>query len=181
MSFLGIDQSLNSTGACLLNGDGAVLDLITIRPGQRRDGERLAYIKQGIASLSHGVLFAAMEGYSYDSVGRVFELGEVGGVLKVCLVEHAIPYLCVPPGLVKKFATGSGAAQKGLMVEAARAAGAAPADDNQADAFFLARIAYCRYAGAARLRCELEVLQTLQAGPRKRSPRRPRKLVKSAI
>jgi crossover junction endodeoxyribonuclease RuvC len=183
MAFLGIDQSLNATGLCRIDGDVAACNLRTVVPGGRRDGERLAHIRRIVDGSLHAVTAAALEGYAYDAVGRVFELGEVGGVIKALLSERAIPYVVVPPVLVKKFATGFAGAPKEMMVRAAVAAGATPADDNQADAFFLARIARAWHLGDAVVRREVEVIRTLRRDPgeRKKPRRALRRLVKAAV
>jgi Holliday junction resolvasome RuvABC endonuclease subunit len=129
------------------------------------------------------VEFAALEGYSYNSVGHVFELGEVGGVIKVLLIEHMLPYVVVPPVLVKKFATGSVHANKDAMLAAAVQRGHDFGDnDDQADAFFLARIALAYAKNAAEHRCEMEVLHTLRNPPKDKKPkRRVRRLIKNAV
>jgi crossover junction endodeoxyribonuclease RuvC len=142
MVFLGIDQSLTGTGLCVLSDDGSMVATALVSTNDLRDGERLVFIKTAVAALLPGVEFATLEGYSYDSVGRVFELGEIGGVIKVLLLEHRVPYVVVAPVLVKKFATGSAHANKDKMLEAAVRCGHDFGDnDDQADAFFLARIA----------------------------------------
>lgn len=181
MVFLGIDQSLAGTGLCVLSDEGAVVTSATITPEGLRDGARLAFIKQAVAPLLAGVQFVALEGYSYNSVGHVFELGEIGGVLKVLLVEHSLSYVVVPPVLVKKFATGKTTADKAAMVLAAKARGCAFTDNNQADAFFLAHIARAYVKNTAKYRCELEVLHTLLSPPKSKSKRRVRRLIKNAI
>ena len=45
-----------------------------------------------------------------------------------------MPYQGVPVGSIKKHATGKGNADKAAMIDAARARGFSPADDNEADA-----------------------------------------------
>lgn len=182
MLFLGIDQSLTGTGLCLLSPQGNVVTSATITTAGRRDGDRLAFIKRGVASLLAGVTGAAVEGYSYNSTGHVFELGEIGGVVKVLLVEHAIPYISVPPVLVKKFATGNSHADKRAMMSAAAARrGAAFADDDQADAFFLAHIALAYAQNTAETRRELDVLATLRRPPQRKTKRRVRRLIPNAV
>lgn len=181
VSFLGIDQSLNATGICRLGDAGSVEALATVNPGDVKDGARLLLVKRAIASIASGVEFAALEGYSYDSVGRVFELGEIGGVVKVLLIESNIPYVVVPPVMLKKFATGNASASKEAMVDAAKVRGCVTTDDNQADAFFLAHIALAYTKDTARYRCEMEVLHALKNPTPKKTRRRVRRLVKAAI
>lgn len=185
MSFLGIDQSLNASGVCRLRVDGTVDAVGTVVPKGIIDGARLSFIKRAVAVLLDGVTHAALEGYSYNSVGHVFELGEIGGVLKVLLQEHNVPYVVVPPVLVKKYATGSTSAKKKHMLKAAREHGALVVDDNQADAFFLAHIARAYIlpfvVGRFEHRYEMEVIQTLTQPMVKHARRRVSSLIKAAI
>ena len=51
--------------------------------------------------------------------------------------QCAIAYEGVPVGTIKRHATGKGNANKAMMIEAARARGHMPADDNEADALAL--------------------------------------------
>jgi Holliday junction resolvasome RuvABC endonuclease subunit len=183
MAFLGVDQSLNATGLCRLDAAGDLLTSATVTTDDRKDGTRLLFIRTAVDTMLTGVSFVAMEGYSYGSTGRVFELGEVGGVIKALLAERGIPYVVVPPVLVKKFATGNAFARKEDMLLAAQARGCAFVDDNQADAFFLAHIARAFFANTARHRRELEVVHTLRTSltTKKTRPRKVRRLVKNAV
>ncbi len=181
VSFLGIDQSLNATGVCRVGATGSVETLATVNPGDVKDGARLILVKRAIVAIASEIEFAALEGYSYDSVGRVFELGEIGGVVKVMLIEHNIPYVVVPPSMLKKFATGNSSASKEDMVDTARERGCTATDDNQADAFFLACIARAYTKGTARSRCEMDVVHALKNPTPKKTKRRVRRLVKAAI
>lgn len=181
--FLGVDQSLNGTGLCLLTVGGAVVHLETVCPGSRRRVERLAYVKAHVvALLNSNVKFVGIEGYAYDSVGRVFELGEVGGVLRLCIHESQLSYIDIAPASLKKFATRNAMAKKEAMVEAAAAAGVHVTDDNQADAFFLAMIARHVHTGIApSTRAQMEVIYRLQHPSEKKPTRRIRTLTKNAL
>lgn len=53
--------------------------------------------------------------------------------------SHGVRMESVSPGTIKKFATGKGNSDKAAMLEAARAAGFSPRDDNEADALHLLR------------------------------------------
>ncbi len=183
-SYLGIDASLTGTGLCLTTSVGDVVRLATIGTGELRAAPRLAEIKR-VADLfiPADTIFAAIEGYAYHEVGRVFELGEVGGVLRLLVHERNIPYVEVPPASLKKFATGASGASKEHMIAAAKEAGARPADDNQADAFFLARVASAFHAEGRGLkhRREMEVVRNLLHPKTKKTRRRPRRLVQNAL
>jgi hypothetical protein len=55
--------------------------------------------------------------------------------------EHGFEILPVHSATLKKFATGSGRAEKGAMIQAAKFFGFNPKDDNEADAIHLLRYA----------------------------------------
>lgn len=59
--------------------------------------------------------FIIIEGYAMGAKGKVFHIGEHTGVLKHCLWNAGFKFDVVPPTVVKKMATGSGAANKERM------------------------------------------------------------------
>ena len=59
------------------------------------------------------------------------------GQLTAWCEHHQIPYQGIPVGTIKKHATGKGNAGKAEMIEAAKARGFDPVDDNHADALAL--------------------------------------------
>lgn len=58
-----------------------------------------------------------IEGYSMGSRGMVFNIGENTAVLKYRLYEGGYNFISIAPTTIKKFATGSGRADKKKMVE----------------------------------------------------------------
>jgi hypothetical protein len=84
----------------------------------------------------------AIEGYSMNSTYGREMAGELCGHLKLLLWQAGIPYIVVPPTLVKKYTTGKGVAAKELMMMTAlKRWGYESADNNACDAYCLARIA----------------------------------------
>lgn len=86
------------------------------------------------------------------------------GILTSWAEHQAIPYAGVPVGTIKKHATGKGNADKAAMVEAMRARGFQPGDDNEADALALLSWAEAnqpRGAAAADGPCPLPRAETL--------------------
>lgn len=63
--------------------------------------------------------------------------GAFWGLLDAWCDSHLIPCHGTDVGTIKKHATGSGRADKAAMIEAARAKGFKPVDDNQADSLAL--------------------------------------------
>jgi Holliday junction resolvasome RuvABC endonuclease subunit len=56
-----------------------------------------------------------IEGYSYNSVGKVFQISENTGVLKYSLWKKNLKYFVFAPTAIKKFATTKGNANKEMM------------------------------------------------------------------
>ncbi len=59
-----------------------------------------------------------LEDYSLGSKGRIFNVAENTGILKHTLYHGGIKYICIPPTVIKKFATGKGNSDKIKMYEA---------------------------------------------------------------
>lgn len=117
---LAIDPSLTSSGHAFRD-----YDTIThgrIMPKTLRGVQRLAFIEETFLDLVDraGAEALVMEGYSMGSRGRVFDIGELGGVLKLCAFKHDIEVLVVPPATLKKWVTGKGNADKKAMVAAVK-------------------------------------------------------------
>ena len=79
--------------------------------------------------------------------------GGLFGQLTALLEARQIPYMAVPPSVVKKHATGSGKANKTLMVERAEARwpGFEPETDDEADARWIASYGACASGAAERV------------------------------
>lgn len=67
--------------------------------------------------LKHNVSDIAIEGYSYGSVGSVFDIAENTGVLKHKIFKNNINIHLIPPTEAKKFATNKGNANKQDMFD----------------------------------------------------------------
>lgn len=185
MPYLGVDQSLSATGLCLVGVDGNVVQLATVDPGNLVGGKRLVVVKNALVKMCRSVDWkvagAAMEGYSIGSINRPFDLGEVGGIIKMVLAENDIPHVIVAPAILKMFATGTPGATKERMEEAAKALGAAPDNDNEADAFFLARTARAYHSQVEMTRREMDAIHALKNPPKRAVKKKPRKLIPAAI
>lgn len=169
MTFLGIDQSLTSPGFAVLGAEGDdPLHLQALRTAPRRGAERLGYIWEVLEGLlaQHGPAYAALEGYSMASLNRPFDLGEVGGVIRLCLQQAAVPFVVVPPTSLKKFITGKGVATKQVMRSHTKEKyGIDIPQDDMCDAYGLAQVARACHRGDSSVRSELEVIRNLTAKP----------------
>jgi Holliday junction resolvasome RuvABC endonuclease subunit len=75
----------------------------------------------------------------------IVRMSLVHGVARLVLARHKIPWAYVPVPTLKKYATGSGSADKHAMINACRDVGVEPKDDNEADAAWLRLAGIHRY------------------------------------
>ena len=166
--YLGIDQSLRCSGVAVIGKDQELLYVGTITPGKLTGAPRLGCIRSALRDVlaaEPDIEFAALEGYSYGSgVGRTFELGEVGAVVKLVLWDAGIPYITVSPAGLKQFVSGNGGSNKEHMRQAVLSKwGIDFADrDDECDAYGLAQVARATHLGVGKTRAELEVVKKLK-------------------
>lgn len=138
MSILGIDMSLNATGivSCPLSWDGdwsLVRSLIVGEPlaksatyaERAHRTERIATRLVAFAQ-SVGATHAFIENYAYRQANAAHSLGELGGVVRLALVNAGIEITSVPMQTARKLLLGK-CPRKGAKVavaEALRASGA---------------------------------------------------------
>lgn len=79
------------------------------------DTERFKSISDWAIDVLNYVEQVGLEGYSYNSTGKVFHIAENTGILKYKLYNDGTPYEVYSPSAIKKFATGKGNADKELM------------------------------------------------------------------
>jgi Holliday junction resolvasome RuvABC endonuclease subunit len=129
---LALDLSLTSTGWCRDGQTGR------IRP-KTRGWERIAEIMGSLEQLLAGADLVVLEGYAYAGRGRaVFDLAELGGIVRWTVRSRGVAFADVPPSSLKKYATGAGNANKDAMLAAAiRRFGFAGTTNDESDAFLL--------------------------------------------
>lgn len=172
---VGIDQALRNVGVCL-NYGGELTTLLFKEPDSR-GAERLSSLRRRIMPhvTAHTPDLVAIEGYSHGSTGRKFDLGEIGGVLKVELYDLNIPTIVVPPKVLKKFVTGSGDASKQKMIRyVVQVYRYLTANDNIADAIGLAKFAEVYLTGKSTRRCELDVVKRFKESEVKLPKKKPK-------
>jgi hypothetical protein len=163
---LGLDLSLTGTGWCATSN--LVTRVGIIEPGKLEGLERMDHILKEISKLldltqvpffhvSHSEEDASLpqtselninetlviiEDFSFSSKGSsLFQIAGLGYLVRHWLWEHGIKFLLVPPTMVKKFCTGTGTAQKSLILkEVYKRWNVDLTDDNEADAYVLSRI-----------------------------------------
>ena len=140
---MGLDLSLSSTGVVVLGLDGQLLHHTSITT-KTRGMERLWYIRSQVADIctKHRPCLIAIEGYSRGARNGREEAGELAGIIKLMLFRNNVPYITPSPMQNKKFATGTGKAEKNqVMLAVFKRWGFSAKTDDEADGFSLAVIA----------------------------------------
>ena len=129
-----------TTGWALRSADGLItIGTASFQPG-RYDGGGMRYLRFTNWLAEIRKLSGPIAAIWFEEVRRHAgtDAAHVYGGLMASLTSWAelrgIPYEGVPVGTIKRHATGKGNAPKQAMVDAARARGFSPADDNEADA-----------------------------------------------
>ena len=132
-----------TTGWAMLNRDGvATSGTAAFKPG-RYDGGGMRYLRfrgwleelRRHAGDIQAIYFEEVRRHAGVDAAHVY-----GGFLATLTgwCEHrVIPYQGVPVGTIKKFIADRGNADKQAVIDAVRARGFSPADDNEADAIAL--------------------------------------------
>ncbi len=88
-------------------------------PLYKHDTERFDKISDVFIPIlkANNIQHCVVEGYSFGSKGKYFNIAENTGILKHKLFKNDISFSDVPPTTMKKFAVGKGNAQKSLLYE----------------------------------------------------------------
>jgi len=129
-----------TTGWALRGYDGLITSgTASFKPG-RFDGGGMRYLRFTNWLTELDRLSGPIEAIYFEEVRRHVgtDAAHVFGGLLAVLTSwgelRGVPYQGVSVGIIKKFLTGRGNANKDAMIDAARARGFSPADDNEADA-----------------------------------------------
>lgn len=116
MIILGIDQSLTETGVTILSQKEILYKGLV--KSKRKGIKRLLDIKNQLMDINREYKpdYVVMEGYGFMTKGRAFELGELGGVIKVMFTEIGKEPIIIHPSHLKKYITGKGNADKSVML-----------------------------------------------------------------
>jgi crossover junction endodeoxyribonuclease RuvC len=144
-SFLGIDPSLTSTGLCVIDYQGKLIESRTL--GSKKNGPaRLVELRDALDAYLKRTLptACALEGYSFGSKHAREAVAEWGGLIRVMLYEWKIPTLIVPPMTLKKFVLpAAGSLQKNrIALESYKRWGVTFDTDDECDAHALAQLTF---------------------------------------
>jgi Holliday junction resolvasome RuvABC endonuclease subunit len=141
---MGLDLSMAKTGICLPTGQ-----MFTLSTGISQGDGRLCRIRAGLRYYLDACRPDVCAVEKVPTAGKGFEVAVslimVHGVCRELLADMGIPFAYLPASTLKKWATGDGAAGKHAMVDACRDLDAKPADDNEADAWWLRQAGLCHY------------------------------------
>ena len=179
--YIGLDMSLAATGVAVITGNEVMLQtIVTDKNDFTCSEERISFIVSKVITLISATTCnicierPIVHGVHKQGSTLLFELS---GVLKnkLWLERHIWDY--VYPVQVKKFATGSGRAEKKDVIDAViRKWSVNPEDDNQADAMALAKIAQAldRAYSTPLEDYQAEVLNAIRHIPAKNKPKKIR-------
>jgi crossover junction endodeoxyribonuclease RuvC len=154
---LALDLSLTQTGWAI-EGDSGVIR------SRLRGWERIDRIRREVMALAAFADLVCIEGYSYGSKGMaVYQIAELGGIIRYSLWMRHILYVEVSPSTLKKFATTKGNCGKDEMIAAAiRKYGFEGCNNNEADAWLLWHMASVHYHGVEKItKVELEQVRKI--------------------
>jgi hypothetical protein len=144
-----------TTGWAIRGYDGLITTgTVSFKPG-RYDGGGMRYLRFTNWLTEIDRLSGPIEAIYFEEVRRHVgtDAAHVYGGLLAVLTSwgelRGMPYQGVPVGTIKLHATGKGNAPKQAMIDAARARGYSPADDNEADAIAILHWALETQGGVA--------------------------------
>ena len=157
--YLGIDQSYSGFALTAYQNGNYYSE---VYKSDMRGIDRLRDIQAHVMNWLHqfdNVTDVAMEGYAFGSQ-MANMLGELGGMVKLTLLDFGIYPLIVPPTSLKKYVTGKGQgiSKSQMLLHVYKKWGAEFTDDNAADSYALARIV----SGSHELAYEKEIYDKLQ-------------------
>ena len=157
--YLGIDQSYSGFAITAYQNGNYYTE---VYKSDKRGIDRLRDIQAHTMNWLHqfdNVKDVAMEGYAFGSQ-MANMLGELGGMVKLTLLDFGIYPLIVPPTNLKKYVTGkgNGISKSQMLLQVYKKWDAEFTDDNAADSYALARLV----SGSHELAYEKEVYAKLQ-------------------
>ena len=158
-TYLGIDQSYTGFSITALQGDVFYTEVFS---SQKHGIDRLRDIQNFLVTWLYkfdNKVDVAMEGYAFGSQ-MANMLGELGGMVKLTLLDFNIYPLIVPPTSLKKYVTGKGQGvpKSQMLLHVYKKWNVDITDDNAADSYALARLV----SGTHTLAYEKEVYDKLQ-------------------
>ena len=138
MRIVGFDMG-TTTALCAIENGNVFLQTVKLSGKKRR--EKLGHFRQFLleqVGCSESWLIAYERPFHRGAAPTAMGFGLAGVLESHFSTNNIVDYTV---STIKKFATGSGTADKDSMMLAAELAGASPKNDHEADAFFVAKMA----------------------------------------
>jgi Holliday junction resolvasome RuvABC endonuclease subunit len=162
---IGVDPSATSTGIAFLHNEQL---LVThIMPKKLCGAPRLAFLRNAFVEqcdkYTVDKIFACIEGPALSACNRADTLGQVRGIFLLSLEDIKATITVVQPTTLKKFATKHGNASKENMITAAYNKWHRYLQEDEADAAWLAQLAFSLSTNKVDTRAQLEVLSGIRS------------------
>jgi crossover junction endodeoxyribonuclease RuvC len=143
--YIGLDLSLGSSGIAIIDNDYKIIYTATLQLKQI-GVERLYFLEaqlQKVLDNYPDLVLACIESPAYRETGKIFELGEWAGIVKLNLFKRGLPFIMAAPMALKKYVSGEGKS-KGkttVLLDIFKNFGEEIRQDDIGDSYVLSRIA----------------------------------------
>ena len=145
---LGIDASISNTVISIFSyPDCKLIDMLSLtnfKPSPLRLLDFYTSFTNTFESLNskYDIQILCLENYAFSAMGKVFTVGEHGGILRLVILQNKLPLLYIEPSKLKNIVTGSGNAKKEIvMLNVFKKWGFEAAINDEADSYGLGMIA----------------------------------------
>lgn len=178
--YIGIDQSVGGFGLCLLFNGETHKFYTEAFPLSKYQGKEVwqlhaveDFLINALGGVHDDVKLVAREGFSYGSIQGREKAGAIAYAVDSTLYEWLKEPYCYPvivaPTQLKEFATGSGGASKEDVKKSVDELwNVQLTNDNLADAYVLAQIAYSLDKDAVTVERQRSVLESIRNPPNKK-------------
>jgi hypothetical protein len=155
MNIVALDLSLTATGFACSDGRSGVLE-----PKSLRGMARVTWILDRIDTLTEHADLTVVEGYAFGAKGSaVFDIAELGGVVRFHLFDHKRAYCDVPQEVRDRQGQCEERGRARRRGEAARLRGIESQRDRRV---FLLEMARAHYTGTAKNQAQREAIGKVQ-------------------
>ena len=144
--FVGVDPSYNGTAVMVLDENANIVEKLLYKSVGESIEEKLWAINKALSFIPKivGLKKVYLEGPSYSSNGAFqLQMGALHFMIRMMFYKKRVKYEVIAPGSLKKFVAGSGSAKKEhMLLNVYKKWGLDFLDNNLADAYGLARMAY---------------------------------------
>lgn len=142
---MGVDPS-TATGVAVVDHHKKVIAVAQLEFKKDRGFPRISKIVGGVLGYHEKYRpdFLVIEDMFIGQASSAITVVQIGSILRYFLWQEQIPFIDVPPGTLKKFATGKGNSQKDqIMMEVLRRWDFVSETNNIADAVVLGMVGLC--------------------------------------